>query len=320
MKVMLTHRPGGAYAFISDGWQNALNSSDINCERWDGTKEHYNRFKPDLYIGCSGHRQPIELIDRSITSVAIHVNPYSETNTGVNEPKNTIDWVINNKPNVVFGYGHDGVKALWSHWEVKHGIKWVPMPTGGDAVLYHKGNKAIDIGYLGGFWQYKGKVISKYLFPVIDSVNVKLHGWGNWPDYYGVTPLNDDQSVEFLASIKIAPCISEEHTHIYGIDIPERVFKTALSGAIPIHDTKRVCDLFPEVIASSSADNFKDLCINTKYTSELGDKYRRLVLDNHTYHHRLMRLFSDLHSVTGKDVFNNCINNLKADLERIKNV
>src|SRR5215831_12305434 len=89
VRVLLVHRPGGAFGYISDGWINALRDRGHRVERWDGLENSWHSFAPDLYLGCSGHRQPIP--PRHNCKIAIHVNAYGPVHLdGLNESEETI--------------------------------------------------------------------------------------------------------------------------------------------------------------------------------------------------------------------------------------
>ena len=63
-----------------------------------------------------------------------------------------------------------------------------------------------------------------------------VFGWGEWPSDLTVSEADDNRVPAILASARVGPCIAEPHTIRHGIDIPERVFKVALSGTIAVHD------------------------------------------------------------------------------------
>lgn len=271
-------------------------------ERWDGLRESWARFDPDLYIGASGHRQPIPPSRRA--KVALHVNPYGPIDMGpINESQESIKWVIDNKPDVVFGYGDESTSHYWRYWTERHGIKWVPMPTAGDLCLFRPflmAGKSIDVAYVGGRWDYKAQNIDQFLFPVLRSeLKSKVHGWGHWPQEFNVTGIEDAEVPRLFHSARIAPCISEPHTHIYGIDVPERVFKTILCGALAIHDSAlAVKKMIPSAIVANGPKEFLDL--TRHYAKEEGARQttvltqRNDVLNAHTYHHRMMTLLEAL--------------------------
>lgn len=313
-KILIVNRPGGAFGYITDSWINALKDRGHVVQRWDGLESSWYEFRPDLYIGCSGHKQPIPA--RRSTKVAIHVNPYGPTNIqGINESDSNVRWVCNQKPDVVFGYGSEEDRLLWSYWTTNKGIKWIPMPVAGDKIIYKptdQTNKITDIVYLGGRWAYKGLTIDKFLVPLYERclnglndnnrpITFKIHGWGEWPKHYNIDILGEDQATPFLGSGKVGPCISEQHTQEYGIDIPERAFKIALCNTLVIHDAVPVMRrMIPSAIISNSPENFQDLCVyyskdeNAQERVALTTAQRNEVLKAHTYHHRMATLFSSL--------------------------
>lgn len=304
MKIFICNRPGGAFGYITDGWVNALRKRGHDVRRWDGLEQSWRAFGPNLYIGCSGHKQPIPL-DNSC-KIAIHVNPYGPVNIeGINESEENIRWVLRQKPHAVFGYGHEEDRLLWSYWTKNHSIPWVPMPCAGDSVLFSdsipQNDRQYDIVYLGGRWAYKGKTIDAYLLPALRHCNKHglktcVRGWGDWPTGVCSGVLPEDESNLFLNDGRVGPCISEIHTHNYGIDIPERVFKLALAGTLPIHDPVPVIKRYlPSVVVAQNTQNFADLCRHyAEHHAEREQKIKQVrdeVLSAHTYFHRMSTLF-----------------------------
>jgi len=304
MRILLCQRVGGAFGYITDGILNALKDRGHMVQRWGGDEQSWFQFNPDLYIGCSGHKQDIP--KDSSTKIAIHVNPYGPVNmNGINESRENIDWVTSKNPDVVFGYGFDSDRIIWSYWEQKNNIKWVPMPTAGDKVMFRNLNieRDLDVVYLGGRWEYKGLTIDPYLLPVLrdDRITFKLHGWGDWPNNICSGVLEENHVNKFFNRGKICPCMSERHTHQYGIDIPERAWKVALCGTLAIHDpVPTLRDKFKSLVISQNPENFKDLCIyysrpsNKDERDKLAKEQQEEVLANHTYHNRLSVLFDSL--------------------------
>jgi hypothetical protein len=246
MRVLFCDKVGGAWGFITDGMINAL--LDVGCivDRWDGNPGVWASFVPDVYIGASGHRQPIPTL--RTCKVALHVNPYGSTKIepNINEHSIAISAVKQIKPDVVFGYGHETDRHYWSYWD-RDGVPWIPMATAGDATIFKDTNGAhdkYDVGYVGGRWPYKAAGIDAYLFPVLrdKTISHMVRGWGTWPDNLCGGTITDSEVPILLASCRIAPCISEPHTLAHGIDLPERVFKAALSGAVVVHDPAKGLD------------------------------------------------------------------------------
>lgn len=301
MKVLVCARPGAAFGYISDGWINALRSRGHQVERWDNQRSTWDDFDPDLYIGCSGHKQNIP--DDRKAKVAIHVNPYGPVNIPgfnnslINESQLDIDWVAKQRPDVVFGYGFESDKNFWSYWESKVGIKWVPMPTAADKIIYNKLNvkKIRDIGYVGGYWPYKSTSINNFLLPVLShGFDCKVHGWGSWPGNIA-SSINDDGVCIFYNQSRIVPCVSEPHTQQSGIDIPERMFKAIACGALAIHDN--IYNIKANVSSIISADDpgdYLDLCrfyINDELARlEAVSRQYNEIMSYHTYHNRISNL------------------------------
>jgi hypothetical protein len=305
MRILLTHRPGGAYAFVSDGWLNAAKAAGHTVARWDGNIDAWHKFDPDLYVGCSGHRQPIPWKRRA--KIAIHVNPYGPVLIkNINESSDAIRWVIDQKPDVVFGYGYIDDNKLWEHWTSRHRIPWIPMPTAGDATIYKARpdvERTVDIGYVGGRWNYKAINIDKYLLPLFKSNDVRcaVHGWGGWPPGISQGQITDTEVPEFLNRCKICPCVAEPHTTTWGIDLPERIFKASLSGALVIHDPVAGLQRYmSSVLMANNPAEYIELCklwskphMNIKRL-EVAKHQRQEVLAKHTYFHRMACLLNSL--------------------------
>lgn len=301
MRIMFCHRPGGAFGYITDGMINALRDKGHTVIRWDGDLNNWFSFNPELYVGSSGHRQPIP--KNHSAKIALHVNPYGPVEIGgINENQNAINWVLQQKPNCVFGYGFEQDRLLWNYWTERHGITWVPMPTAGDAVTYKLKNfdyinREYDVVYLGGFWPYKGITISSYLLPALNGLKYSLYGWGDWPVGYSNGILPDDKVCDLFNSGRVGPCISEGHTHTHGIDVPERVFKIILCGMVAIHDpVPALLQHIPSLVIAQSPSDYKDLInyyVNNRDLAAIRQsKQYKEVIENHTYHHRMSALLN----------------------------
>jgi hypothetical protein len=300
MRILINQRVGGAFGYITESWKNALEDAGHVVQRYDGSLDHWRKFDPDLYVGCSGHRQTIPLNRRA--KVAIHVNPYGPNIIpGIMEPRDAIVWTLAQRPDVVFGYGHESDRHYWQYWTDKERVRWVPMPTAGDVTLYNDLNRPrdLDIVYVGGRWGYKAKTIDTFLLPALKVGSHQVRGWGDWQQSVGVTPIGDEEVNVFFNRGKVAPCIAEIHTHDFGIDLPERVFKTSLAGCLPIHDgAKEVQRYLPSLISASTPGEF---CAKIAYyinndaaRYDLVKRVRQEVLSGHTYHHRMAVLLNSL--------------------------
>jgi hypothetical protein len=306
MRILICHRPGGAFGYITDSWINALLDRGHIVVRWDGNKASWDKFNPDLYIGCSGHRQPIPTERKA--KIAIHVNPYGPVEVkGINERQESIEWVLRQRPDVVFGYGFEDDRLLWDYWTSRHDIPWVPMPTAGDKVIYKMvvdpESRDTDVVYLGGKWDYKAETIDAFLTPVLEDTRIshKLYGWGSWSPGICSGILPEDRVTSFFNTGRVAPCIAEKHTHTSGIDVPERVFKVALCGALPIHDAvPALAKQIPNLPIAGTPAEYHSMCYeysrddSLRERTKLVNSIRNHILNNHTYHHRLSGLFKAL--------------------------
>ena len=302
MKVLMNKKVGGAWGFITESLVNALVDKGHDVRRYDGKMSSWEDFDPDIYIGCSGHKEDTPVITR--TRKAYHVNPFGPVEIpNINEQQHDIDWVLAQKPDVVFGYGSNQDRIFWSHWTKIAGIPWVPMPTAGDKTLFSDLNldRQYDVIYLGGRWVYKAKTIDAYLLPALREMKgtYKLRGWGGWPPEFNSSEIADQEVNAFINSGKIGPCMSEEHTHIYGIDIPERAFKLALCGTLVIHDfVPSIKALIPSAVVASDPIEYLDYIEHFIKDDDSRNKLRETqkteVLNSQTYHHRIATLFTAL--------------------------
>jgi hypothetical protein len=305
-KILLTNRPGGAWGYITDSFANALRDKGHEVRRYDGQLDSWISFDPDLYIGCSGHKQ--EIPKSHTAKIAIHVNPFGPIDiSGINEKQSTIDWVEAQKPDVVFGYGFASDKIYWDYWTSKLGIRWVPLPTAADKVLFKDLQlpRDLDVVYLGGRWPYKSLTIDSFLLPVLTDKAIKseLYGWGDWPPGASKGILPEDKVTAFLNRGLVGPCLSEVHTQKHGIDLPERVWKLILCGVLAIHDpvpaAKPNLDS-AHVIMSSDPTEFKEMVLhycspsNKNERQQIADMQKSAVLSKHTYHHRISDLFASI--------------------------
>ncbi len=308
MNILMNKRVGGAWGYITDGLVNAFEAVGHTVARHDDSDTIWATFKPDLYIGCSGHRQIIPPKEaRGNCKVAIHVNPYCAhtIEPNINESNDAISWVRAQQPDVVFGYGLEKDRSNWEHWG-DEGFQWVPMATAGDATIYSPKfdqyeSRDLDLVYVGGRWPYKAEVIDDFLLPLLYKSNLRyeLRGWGAWPSGLRHGGEIDQSEVPALFNrAKVCPCISEPHTLIWGIDLPERVFKVVLSGAIAVHDPAAGFKSYLSTVdvCNDPNDYFSTIKSCCKWPVErrleLAKKQYAEVTSAHTYHHRIATLMS----------------------------
>lgn len=308
VKVLCCKPPGGAFHHITRSWGAAFSALGHQFARWDGNRKSWERFKPDLYLGSSGHMQPIpqDLRKRFGTKIGIHVNPYGKVplvpihGANINEPTKSIVWLKRISPDFVFGYGlQDDEGTYWGHYKRKLGIPWYGVPNAGDMLhFYEDYDKSLecDIGFVGGRWPYKAHNLDQYLVPVLKKHSYRCYGWGGWEGIckYSKLPDKTDIDRKLFSTAKISPSICEPHTTKYSIDWPERIFKVPLTGGFTISDNISgfdrylPTDIFP---MAASPKQFKSLVnhylTNEQERKEMASKQKKYILDNHTYFDRV---------------------------------
>lgn len=301
MRIYLNRASTGAWQYITTGMMNALIDRGHTVARWDGTLDAWNAFDPDLYIGSNGHQQNFPSNRRA--KLALQVSPYGNTYIPrVSDSLSAIQWTIEQNPDVVFGFGQEHEFEYWENYTKIHKLKWVSMPTAGDKTFYRQivllEERTTDVVYLGGRWPYKALTIDEYLLPILQDKTIKcsLKGWGQWPEDISYGPIEDEDVNTFFNTGKIGPCISEQHTLFYGIDIPERAWKVALSGLLVVHDpATQLKKMMPSALVAANPKEYRELIRyylkNDDERIALVRNQQKEVLANHTYHHRLAKLF-----------------------------
>jgi hypothetical protein len=304
MRVLVVQGGGGsmgAFQYITQGIMNALEFAGHVVQRWDGNVATWKEFEPDLYLGCSGHKQPIPGREiRKSTLVGIHVNPYSKTKVGIvdggpnlDETPGDIEWTLAQKPNFVFCYCTDSfIPEYYGNW-LKHVPKIIQMPGAADTTIF-KPTRSMkqylcDIGWVGGYWGYKAKMLDIYIKPLIHKYKCNIYGWGGWEKNQ---KLDDIEVPHLFASAKICPSVSEPHSRIYPIDLPERVFKIPAAGGFTIHSpSPAVPDLFGDVVPMAKDEHEWIEMINYYLANDdlrvrEAARQRRVIISRHTYFDR----------------------------------
>jgi spore maturation protein CgeB len=181
------------------------------------------------------------------------------------------------------------------------------MPTAVDRTIFREtedDNRHVDLVYVGGKWPYKGINIDSYLIPVLErarqsGLDFRVFGWGEWSADIcsGIVP--DDEINGLFNSAKIGPCISEPHTHRWGFDLPERLWKISACGVLPIHDpVPTLRSILPDLPMAKCAGSYMELVFH--YLEDeparinLSRKLQREIVTKHSYHNRISRLFADI--------------------------
>ncbi len=300
---------------------NALKVAGYSAIKWDGkSQDVLKSFAPTLYIGATGWKQNIP--SQRDFKVALHVNPWCGEiikcdGPTINESTQNVEWALNMKPEAVFGYGlNDDMNKYWVKW--RSHVTTVPMPTAGDTVEFYRDPSAAhkcELGFVGGRWNYKAKIMDAYLLPCLKRFKSKVYGWGGWqsqPFYMGSAA--DADARKLLSSAQVCPSISEPHTIRYGIDIPERIFKIPLCGTVTFTDAVAgihryfPIDMMP--VAKNPAEYMRicmELISDSSRRLQLAIKQRAHVLGHHTYFHRVETLLRALGFIMEAENVKSCI-------------
>lgn len=311
MRILYCKPSGGAFHYITESIISCLRAAGIPTVRWNGNDQEIRDFKPTLYMGCSGHPQnfPKWARDQFGTKIGIHVNPYANKKmpkvhgVDINEPQKAINWTLQQKPDFVYCYAGGPALKEWYHlYQDRHGIKIIPMENAGDPLLYqpvdHDSKWSYEIGFLGGRWGYKAHNLDKYIMPLLKKHKCGVFGWGGWPP--PSRKITDSEGNRLFASSKVCPSVSEPHTTLYGIDIPERIFKVPLSGGFTISDpVKGIERITKDVIPLAKNpqqwfDIIEHYLKHDDERRELAKRQREHMLQNHTYFDRMANLFRSI--------------------------
>ncbi|MEN8787867.1 MAG: glycosyltransferase, partial [Flavobacteriales bacterium] len=158
-----------------------------------------------------------------------------------------------------------------------------------------------DIGFVGGYWPYKGQVIEPYLFPLLENIgeyNVKIFGNQNWyvNQYCGL--INDNKVKDLFFSAKICPNLSEPHAQKFGFDVNERIFKVLCAGGFCISDNVEGYKMFGDgIVIADSPQDFRekvDYYLNNECERvSIASRGRDFVLKNHSNQIRAMEILKE---------------------------
>lgn len=210
---------------------------------------------------------------------------------------------------------------------MSNGIQVESIMNAGDIFDYtngeYKNEYESDICYVSGYWPYKAKILDKWLLPLCSDFkyNIKIFGNKPWPcpQYCGFCPDGEEKNV--YKSSKICINLHEPHSHVFGYDVNERLFKLALNKCFCISDYVLGQELCYEgsVISAKKPNKFKEkidyyLKNPNKRNENIEFMYKH-TLENHTYFDRAMKIFQCLKL---EDEAKNVINKKKEIFERMK--
>lgn len=300
MKILTCAPDGGAYKYILDGISNALRAAGNAVTV--SPQVVPNDF--DLYLGCSGWPQKIPPKNQRKGLVGIHVNPYGSSKVGsveggpvIDDSAAAIKWTVDHQPDFVYCYCSDQfTPQYFGYWTSKHGIPVVGIPTAADILTYYprqpEARFKCDVAWVGGRWPYKAITMDRYLPQLFKAYKSQVFGWGGWGND-GKTISDADVPILF-ASATVSPCVSEPHTVVHPVDLPERPFKAIASGGMVIHTpSPAITPTFGDTVpVPRDMQHWMDLVqhfiVHPDERNLRAAAQRQAVLANHTYFDRCM--------------------------------
>lgn len=334
MKILISSDGVHAHYFQRMAWANAFRACGYNVAVWDCKSvpafDAFDSFEPDIFLGQSYNLDQSVLkciYERPHLKVGLRAGDWGDQEQEVDKTKYNILFCSpqekailkklkeeTGKPDFVhIHYNQESVDRTHNHFNTI-GINAKSLMMCADTFMYSNAQKdkklECDIGFVGGYWPYKGQVISKYLFPMLNNVgeyNVKIFGNQPWPvnQYCGL--ISDQDTKNLFVSAKISPNLSEPHAQKYGIDLNERIFKILYAGGFCISDYVKSYEMFEEgVVLCESPEDFRQ---KIKYyldrpeeREQISSKGHTIVKNSHTGFHRasdIMKYF-ELHNEAQK--------------------
>ena len=326
MKILISSDGTHAHYYQRMAWANAFQACGIQTAVWDCKTipafDVFDSFEPDLFLGQSYNLTPdvIKCIyERPHLKVGLRAGDWGDHGSSVDTSRFNVLFCSpkeietlkklkeeTGQPEFVhIHYPENAISVTHNNFE-KIGIRAVSLMMCADTMTYSNAKPdptlKCDLGFVGGFWPYKGQVITPYLFPLLHPINkykVKIFGNQRWlvNQYCGV--IADDKVKDLFVSAKICPNLSEPHAQEFGFDVNERIFKILCAGGFCISDNvEGYKDTFGDCVPiAENPEHFEQLVNyyleNPQETCDISKRGSRLVLENHTGFHRIAEILKE---------------------------
>lgn len=326
MKILISGDGPHAHHYQRMAWANAFMSSGYQVAYWESKNrpafDVFDDFEPDIFLGQSYNLDEATIkciYERPHLKVALRAGDWGDHAAIVDKEKYNILFCSPKEREMLkklkdetgqpeFVHIHYTPEAIqWTHnYFETIGIRSVSLMMCADVLSYSGGKfdpaLECDIGFVGGYWPYKGQVISKYLFPLLNPMGrhrVKIFGNQPWPvnQYCGM--IYDEDVKNLFKSAKICPNLSEPHAQEFGFDVNERIFKILYAGGFCISDNvEGYQTIFGDSVPlAESPEHFESLIdqyLNDPEAREkLSNKGREIVESGHTSVHRVAQILSE---------------------------
>jgi spore maturation protein CgeB len=321
MKILISSDGMHAHYYQRLAWLKAFRSCGFEASFWDckntSAFDAFDRFEPDVFLGQLYNLDDslIKCIyERPHLKVGLRAGDWGEHNKKIDPFKFNILSTSHKEIDIIKKLKDETGKPDFVHihydseaMEETHdrfssiGVNTLSLMMCADIEEYlfssHDESLECDIGFVGGYWPYKGQIIDKYLLPLCHPVgkyNIKIFGnqpWHGVNQYCGM--LADSKVANLFKSSAICPNLSEPHAHEYGFDVNERVFKVLCAGGFCISDNvKSLKNIFDNsgVVFADSPEEFRDrvdyYLVHPEEREEISTIGKQTVLNNHTNFHR----------------------------------
>ena len=323
MKILISSDGKHAHYYQRMAWATALTKADFQVSMWDCKSvpafDVFDSFEPDIFLGQSYNLDTSLLkciYERPHIKVGLRVGDWGDHEDMVDKTKYNILYCSQKEKDVLkklkeetgkpdfvhIHYDENAVKITHNHFE-SIGIKPISLMMCADTTAYSNAQYdpklECDIGFVGGYWPYKGLVIDQYLTPLLDPPNYKVKIFGNqvWPvnQYCGL--LSDNDVKNLFVSARICPNLSEPHAQEFGIDVNERIFKILYAGGFCISDKVDSYKMFGDgLVIVNSPEDFRDkidhYLANPSERYKIAEVGQKHVTENHTGFHRSAQIMN----------------------------
>lgn len=325
MKILIGNDGYSAHYYIRLGLGRAFTACGHEVIMWQYNQkpvhDAFDELEPDIFISQTFNLTPTivrAIMERPHLRVICKSGDWGQTKKEINQNEYSVLFATNEEidtvlklkeqtgqPDYVYIHYHpDYIQRTHGEW-IKHGVTAYSQLSASDIFAYTGGRRTAefdcDICFIGGYWDYKARMLDKYIIPLCKDYRVKIFGNSNWPvpQYCGFLP--DDYVKHALASATICPNIGEPHSRKFGFDVIERPFKLASNKCFIISDyVAGLRKLYPEdeIILAEDPKMFFDILEyyikNPDNRQPYIEKAFRRTINEHTYFDRVREIFTRL--------------------------
>jgi len=326
MKI-LCHNFSNALYYIFEGWRQVFINTGHEW-RWlrkdESILDVFNEYEPDIFIGATyevTRALAKALKARPNIKVIMKGNNWGPSDADIDINKFPIGIADDKekaivkalkeetgKPDFILNFYHiNRYDYTMSGWKDNLGINYMEGLPAADTFTYKqvepREELKCDIGFVGGYWPYKGINLNKYIVPLcypVGRYDVKIFGNQPWPVPQYLGSSTNKTAEALFASATICPNISEPHANEFGFEVNERIFKLAATKSFCINDKIASLseDIFTknELVIADDPEHFFDLVRSFIINPQLREPYieacYKTVMNAHTYCHRVANMWN----------------------------